>query len=115
LFELHLTPLYQKDLCEFSEISKYPSVRRDIALILEQSISTDKVLNCIKKSNSDLLTDLQLFDLYQGQGIETGKKSFAIGLTFQSFSRNLIESEIDTAMTQILNSLQHDLGAQLRK
>jgi phenylalanyl-tRNA synthetase beta chain len=115
VFELQLMPLYQKDLPHFSDISKYPSVRRDIALVLEQSINADKVLDCIKKSSSDLLNDLQLFDLYQGQGIELGKKSFAISLIFQSFSRNLIESEIDTAVTQILHSLQHNLGAQLRK
>jgi len=115
LFELRLQALMEKDLRKFSEISKYPSVRRDIALVLEQSINADEVLNCIKKTHSDLLSDLQLFDLYQGQGIETGKKSFAIGLTFQSSSRNLIESEIDATVMQILDSLQHDLGAQLRK
>lgn len=115
LFELRLTPLCQVPIPKFKEVSKYPSIRRDIAVVVSEKISAAQVLNCIRLLALETLIDLQLFDVYQGKGIDSGKKSLAIGLIFQAFSRNLTDSEIDTVVEQILNTLEHNLDAQLRK
>ncbi len=115
LFELRVAPLCQTEPIKFKEISKYPSIRRDLALVVEQTISAAKVIAAIRQSAGELLIDCQLFDLYQGKGIEVGKKSLAIGLIFQAVSRNLTESEIDTLIGQILSTLEQSLGAKLRK
>lgn len=115
VFELLLAPLFSAHLPKFKEISKYPSMRRDLALIVDESVSAATLLKYVKEQASTLLVDLQLFDVYQGKGIAPGKKSLAIGLIFQAFSRNLTESEVDTVMTQLLNSLENNLSAQIRK
>lgn len=115
LFELQMAPLCRTYAIDYQEISKYPSIRRDIAIVIEQSTHSDEILNCIQATASELLTEISLFDVYQGQGIEAGKKSLAIGLIFQEFSRNLTESEIDTVMTKILKTLDRNFNAQLRK
>ncbi|NJO16413.1 MAG: phenylalanine--tRNA ligase subunit beta [Thioploca sp.] len=115
LFELRVAPLCQTEPIKFKEISKYPSIRRDLALVVEQTISAAKIIAAIRQAAGELLIDCQLFDLYQGKGIEVGKKSLAIGLIFQAVSRNLTESEIDTLIGQILSTLEQSLGAKLRK
>ncbi|OQW94599.1 MAG: phenylalanine--tRNA ligase subunit beta, partial [Beggiatoa sp. IS2] len=115
LFELQLTPLSQSWLPKFTEISKYPSIRRDIALTVATTITATEILTQIKQNAPHFLTEMRLFDVYQGKGVEPGKKSLAIGLIFQEFSRNLLESEVDTVMTQIVSQLEQNLDAQLRK
>jgi phenylalanyl-tRNA synthetase beta chain len=115
LFELRLAPLCQAHRYHRQEISKYPSVRRDIAVVVSQDISVAQLLDNIKQSATETLIDWQLFDVYQGKGIEPGQKSVAIGLIFQAISRNLTDSEVDTVIGQILSTLEQKLGAQLRK
>jgi phenylalanyl-tRNA synthetase beta chain len=115
LFELRLAPLCQAKRPQFKEISKYPSMRRDIAVLVSEEVSAAQLLDCIQHKNIETLIDLQLFDVYQGEGIEPGKKSLAMELIFQAFSRNLTDSEVDTVVEQILGTLEQHLGAQLRK
>jgi phenylalanyl-tRNA synthetase beta chain len=102
-------------LPKFTEISKYPSIRRDIALTVATTITATEILMQIKQNAPHFLIETRLFDVYQGKGVESGKKSLAIGLIFQEFSRNLLESEVDTVMTQIVSQLEQNLDAQLRK
>lgn len=115
LFELRVAPLCKTYPIKFKEISKYPAIRRDIAMVADQAVSVAAMLAAIRQTAGELLIDCQLFDLYQGKGIEAGKKSLAIGLIFQAISRNLTESEVDTLIRQILSTLEQDLGAKLRK
>lgn len=115
LFELKLAPLIQYYLPKFKEVSKYPSIRRDIAIVVAEQVSATQLFDCIRQNATDLLIELFLFDVYRNEKIEQGKKSVAIGLIFQAFSRNLIESEIDPIIGQIVNILEQQLGAQLRK
>jgi phenylalanyl-tRNA synthetase beta chain len=115
LFELRLASISHAYPQKFEEVSKYPSIRRDIAVVVPESVNANQLLDCIKQCTPETLTDLQLFDVYQGKGIELGKKSLAIGLIFQAFSRNLTDSEVDTIIEQVLNTLEHNLEAQLRK
>ncbi len=115
LFELRLSPLLQASLSKFKEISKYPSVRRDIAIVVGSQISALDALTSIRTTASELLIDAFVFDVYQGEHLATGTKSIAIGLIFQAFSRNLTESEVDTEISNILNALEQSIGAHLRK
>jgi phenylalanyl-tRNA synthetase beta chain len=82
---------------------------------VSEEISAAQLLDCIKEWHVEMLKDIQLFDVYQGKGVEQGKKSLAIGLVFQGDSRNLIDSEIDTVVRQLLRHIEQQLGAELRK
>ena len=115
LFELRLAPLCQTEVPKFKEVSKYPSIRRDIAVVVSDEVSADQLLDCIRDKNIEMLTDLELFDVYQGKGIESGQKSLAIELIFQAEKRNLTDQEVDTVVGQVLSTLEQHLGAQLRK
>lgn len=98
----------------YDDISKYPETRRDLALVADRGISSADVISEINKAGGSLLTKLDLFDVYQGAGLAEGKKSLAIGLTFQHQSRTLDESEVSSAVDQVLDSLREKLGIELR-
>jgi len=98
----------------FDDISKYPETRRDLALVADKGIASAEVLSTIRTAAGTLLTKLDLFDVYEGTGLAEGKKSLAIGLTFQDQSRTLDESEVSSAIDQVLDSLREKLGIELR-
>ena len=98
----------------YDDISKYPETRRDLALVTDKSAASAEVLSTIRKAAGSLLTKLDLFDVYEGAGLAEGKKSLAIGLTFQDQSRTLDESEVSSAVDQVLDSLKEKLGIELR-
>ena len=98
----------------YDDISKYPETRRDLALVADKSAASAEVLSTIRKAAGSLLTKLDLFDVYEGAGLAEGKKSLAIGLTFQDQSRTLDESEVSSAVDQVLDSLREKLGIELR-
>ena len=98
----------------YDDISKYPETRRDLALVADKGIASAEVLSTIRNAAGTLLTKLDLFDVYEGTGLAEGKKSLAIGLTFQDQSRTLDESEVSSAIDQVLDSLREKLGIELR-
>ena len=98
----------------YDDISKYPETRRDLALVADKGIASAEVLSTIRAAAGPLLTKLDLFDVYEGTGLAQGKKSLAIGLTFQDQSRTLDESEVSSAIDQVLDSLREKLGIELR-
>ena len=98
----------------YDDISKYPETRRDLALVADKGIASAEVLSTIRAAAGTLLTKLDLFDVYEGTGLAEGKKSLAIGLTFQDQSRTLDESEVSSAIDQVLDSLREKLGIELR-
>jgi phenylalanyl-tRNA synthetase beta chain len=114
LFELKLAPLLQNKPHKFQELSKYPNIRRDIAVIVPQDVTAIQLMDCIKETAPEILIEWQLFDVYQGDKIDSNKKSLAIGLIFQAFSRNLIDQDVETVVEQLLNTLETKLGAKLR-
>jgi phenylalanyl-tRNA synthetase beta chain len=95
-------------------LSRYPSVRRDLALVLPQQIGFETLRQCVAVHAPDWLQSVNVFDVYSGTGIEPGMKSVALGLILQDFSRTLEESEIDQAIQRILAGLNQDLGVTLR-
>ncbi|MFZ5593467.1 MAG: phenylalanine--tRNA ligase subunit beta [Pseudomonadota bacterium] len=114
LFELRLAVIVQAKLPRFRELSKYPAIRRDIAVIVDDAVSSQAVRECIANTAGELLQNLQLFDVYRGKGIEPGRKSLALGLTWQDVSRTLTDQDIDALMERVVGKLQSDLGAKLR-
>jgi phenylalanyl-tRNA synthetase beta chain len=115
VFEIELDILPSGRLPAFSPISKFPSVRRDISLVLPEGVSAANVLGSVQQAAGDLLRDLQLFDEYRGQGIDSDKKSLTIGLIFQSLSSTLTDEEIEETMKRVLLQVHDDFGGTLRK
>ncbi len=115
LFELEIQLLPEISERKFEEISQFPSLRRDLALVVDTTVPASRVLECVRRAAGKLLVNLQLFDVYDGEGIDSGKKSLALGLTFQKTSSTLIEEEVDSALGGILERLREDLGAILRE
>ena len=115
VFEIKMSAFSVKSGVKFVKYSKYPSVKRDIAIVLDNKIPVSEVINCINLTASDLLENLELFDLYQGEGIDIEKKSLALGLTFQGTSSTLTDREVDDQVDDILSSLQKQFSAILRE
>ena len=97
----------------FAELPKFPSVSRDIALVVEKSVSAGDILKTAKNSGAKILIDAQVFDVYEGEHIEKGKKSVALSLTYQT-DHTLKEEEITAAHQRILDNLGKRLNAELR-
>ncbi|WP_085705685.1 phenylalanine--tRNA ligase subunit beta [Pseudomonas sp. B8(2017)] len=115
LFELVLGDVVEGRLPKFSELSKFPETRRDLALIAGRDVASSSVLEVIRDNAGEWLTDLRLFDVYQGKGIDPDRKSLAVGLTWQHPSRTLNDDEVNTTLQNILTSLEQRLNTTLRK
>lgn len=115
VFELVLAEVALGKMPKFSELSRFPEVRRDLALIADREVSATTVLDVIRENAGEWLTDLRLFDVYQGKGIDPHRKSLAVGLTWQHPSRTLNDDEVNTTTQNILTSLEQRLNATLRK
>ena len=106
--------LEQRKIPAFTDISKFPSVRRDLSVILDQTVSYAMIRACVEKHAPESLQTVRIVSVYTGSGITDGSKSVALGLILQDFSRTLDDIEIDSAVSQILNGLTSDLRATLR-
>jgi len=115
LFELEMSRIPSKKQVKYTNLSKYPSVRRDLSVLVDETIAVGALLQHMKSLAGDYLINLQLFDLYRGEGIDLGKKSLTLGLTFQRSSSTLTDEEVDSLMALILNSLKEKFGATLRE
>lgn len=115
VFELVLSEVAQGRLPKFHELSRFPEVRRDLALLADRDVAASAVLGVIRENAGEWLTDLRLFDVYQGKGIDPHRKSLAVGLTWQHPSRTLNDDEVNSTTQNILTSLEQRLNATLRK
>lgn len=115
LFEVKLTALQQGRVPKAKALSKFPHVRRDIALVLDKSIPSEKVVNTIKGCAGPLLTQVEVFDLYQGKNMDPGKKSLALALILQESSRTLIDTEVNDLMQVVVTTLVNTLQATVRE
>tara|TARA_B100000029_G_scaffold464822_1_gene499033 strand:+ start:7708 stop:10083 length:2376 start_codon:yes stop_codon:yes gene_type:complete len=115
MFSLDITSLLLHKVSVYQQYSKYPSVRRDLALVLHEDIKGTEVVSCIKKAGGELLKEIKIFDLYRGKGIESSEKSLAVGLILQHTSRTLNDTDIDKIIGAVTRRLKDDLGAAIRK
>jgi phenylalanyl-tRNA synthetase beta chain len=115
VFEMLLAEITSGRLPQFAELSRFPEVRRDIALLVDRDVAAASVLAAIRDTAGEWLTDLRLFDVYHGKGIDPHRKSLAIGLTWQHPSRTLNDDEVGSTIQNILTSLEERFNATLRK
>ncbi len=115
VFELDLGFMNEKKLPKYSGLSAYPSTRRDLALLISRDISYNETYKVLKDLKINELVDNFVFDVYEGENVDFGQKSLALGLIFQDFSRTLAEEEITTHVDRIVATLKSELGAVLRK
>ena len=99
---------------KYVEISKYPEVRRDLALLLDESVAFEDIYSIARKTEQSLLKEITLFDVYVGKNLPEGKKSYAVSFTLQDESKTLTDSQIEKIMSKLQNNFQTQLGAQLR-
>ena len=115
LFELKQTALRNGKIPNFHEFSRFPSIRRDLAIVVNESTPAQAVMDCVQKAAGGMLVNLELFDEYRGKGIDSGRKSLALGLTLQDSSRTLNEDDVEQLMAQVMSALKSGLGAQPRQ
>ncbi len=99
---------------KFSPISKYPEVKRDFALLLDEKVTFEEIHTIAKQSEKKLLKDVNLFDVYQGEKLPSGKKSYAVSFTLEDKEKTLTDKQIDKIMSKLQNSFEKQLGAELR-
>ncbi|MFI3198033.1 MAG: phenylalanine--tRNA ligase subunit beta [Methylococcaceae bacterium] len=114
LFELDQNLVLNKQIPVFKALSKYPSVRRDLALIVKEDITASEIINCIKSSAETVLQEVIIFDIYRGKGVEEGSKSIALSLIMQDDTQTLTDSEIDAIVGRLLALLNNEKNAKLR-
>jgi len=114
LFELTPSELPPGRLPVFEPLSKFPAIRRDLALVVAADVTYDQVHACATSAAPSLLRDLILFDVYQGPNIDPGKKSLAFGLILQASSQTLTDQEVTEAISRVVARLTNELGAKLR-
>ena len=114
LLEISLKAVRQVEVPAFKPLSKFPEMRRDLALVVTDVTPVADVMSLIREKAGDYLTKLNLFDIYQGKGIDPDRKSLALGLTWQHPSRTLNEEEVNEAVDNVLAHLADRIDAQLR-
>ncbi|MCG5265050.1 phenylalanine--tRNA ligase subunit beta [Acinetobacter pittii] len=112
--ELNQTAVLQSYVSNFTELSRFPSIRRDIALLISDNINVRDIQQLIEKTGGELLDSTWLFDVYTGQGVEEGKRSLAFALLWQHPSRTLEDAEIKSGMDNIIQVLENTYQATLR-
>jgi phenylalanyl-tRNA synthetase beta chain len=105
---------YVSTKIKFTDIPKYPEVRRDLALLLDESVSFEKVYQIAKQTEKSLLKEINLFDVYQGKNLPEGKKSYAVSFTIQDSTKTLTDTQIDKIMSKLKSNFEKELGATLR-
>jgi phenylalanyl-tRNA synthetase beta chain len=113
-FELDLAPLLRRAIPRARALSKHPSVRRDLAFVVPESVSWATLSQAVREAAGPTLRDLRLFDRYAGKGVESGFKSLAMALILQEESRTLTDREVDTVVAAVTARLEGDHGAVIR-
>ncbi len=113
-FEVDLAALQHRPLARSAALSRFPSVRRDLAFVVPESVSWAALAGTVKRAAGPSLQDLRLFDRYVGKGVESGCKSLAMGLILQEESRTLTDRDIDQVVAQVIAALRGEHGAEIR-
>ncbi|HEX5664104.1 MAG TPA: phenylalanine--tRNA ligase subunit beta [Xanthomonadaceae bacterium] len=113
-FELDLEPLLRRRIARAAALSRYPSVRRDLAFVVPDAVPWASVSETVKAAAGPVLRELRLFDRYLGKGVEPGFKSLAIGLILQEDSRTLTDRDVDGVVAAVMAALQRDHAAAIR-
>jgi len=114
VFEVTLATITQGQVPHFKAVSRFPEMRRDLALVVSAELPVEQLLQEARIQGGEWLQKVTLFDVYQGKGVEEGKKSLALGLTWQHPSRTLTDEEINTQVNQVVTAFSQGYAAELR-
>ena len=114
IFSFELDKLIFESSKSFEEYSKFPSSARDLAFVFDKEVNADDIKEVIQNSAGEFYKDLEIFDIYEGERIDAGKKSIALSISWQSSSKTLLDGDIDTAVEKIVNSIKKELDGTLR-
>ena len=114
VFELSLNDVVDSVVPEFETLSKFPALRRDLALLVDDAVNAGQIEDCLSKIDSDILKSFQLFDVYSGEGVELGKKSLAVAFILQHKERTLTDDEVDSLLKTVTETLSQKLNATIR-
>ena len=115
LFEFEYAAVQGRVPVQFKELSRYPSIRRDLAIVTGVEVTAEELQTEVRSSAGALLKEMLIFDVYQGKGIETGRKSVAFGLILQDSSRTLTDDDVEVVVSRVTESLNKKFGAVLRE
>ena len=114
LFELDFSALQQRTVPAYSEVSKFPPIRRDMAILVDEQVSAGELLNAMNVAKLDFVTEIGLFDVYRGKGIGENQKSLAFFVLMQDSQKSLVDADADKVMAGLLSIVMQQFGAQLR-
>jgi phenylalanyl-tRNA synthetase beta chain len=114
VFELEIDVALAARVPHFRDVSRFPGVRRDLAVVVAESVPVQKLLDCVQNAAGGVLRETTVFDIYRGAGIETGRKSVAIGLNLQDVSRTLTDEETDAIVARVVADLERECSATIR-
>jgi phenylalanyl-tRNA synthetase beta chain len=114
VFEIRLETLLEGKIPAFEPISRFPALRRDLAVVVREKVSAAELLGAAREAAGGLLREARIFDIYRGPGIDSGRKSVALGLILQDSSRTLTDEDADGAMQRVADRLARGLGATIR-
>ncbi|MCL4144860.1 UNVERIFIED_CONTAM: hypothetical protein GTU68_064236 [Idotea baltica] len=114
VFELTLSSVLMAEIPSFATLSKFPAIRRDLALVISGTITAGEIKHCLNGVNSDILKEIQVFDVYTGESLAKGSKSIALAFHMQHGDRTLTDDEVNALMTDITTLLEKQLGATIR-
>ena len=109
-----LMKIIRKNKLQFEELSKYPAVSRDLALLLDNAVEFAQIEEIARQTEKKLLKKVELFDVYQGKNLPEGKKSYAVNFILQDATKTLNDKAIDAIMQKLIKNLTTKLGAELR-
>jgi len=114
LFEIDVDISFEAIVPEYREISRFPAVRRDLAVLLEERISSESLVKEVREGAGELLRDVRIFDVYRGDRIDSGLKSVALGLILQESSRTLTDDDVERVVQAVISRLERKLKAKIR-
>ncbi|MCB5188055.1 phenylalanine--tRNA ligase subunit beta [Methylobacillus caricis] len=114
LFELEVEPLLKRKVAQYTQVPKFPPVRRDMAVVVDENITIQALMDTMRSAKNPLINDIALFDVYRGKGIAEGKKSLAFLVLIQDTQKTLTDIEADAVMASLLDLLVQQHGATLR-
>ncbi|MCC6611000.1 MAG: phenylalanine--tRNA ligase subunit beta [Burkholderiales bacterium] len=114
VFELDLDPLLAVSLPRYAEVSRFPAVVRDLAMVVAEEVAAQAMLGALAAGKPAVVTDVKLFDLYRGSGVEKGRKSLAFRVVMQDTARTLTDAEVEAAMAHLTGILVSRFGGKLR-
>tara|TARA_B100001540_G_C15739290_1_gene611450 strand:- start:949 stop:1386 length:438 start_codon:yes stop_codon:yes gene_type:complete len=106
--------IVQLDKINYQEISKFPKVRRDLSLLIDKSVSFDDLHNLAMKVDNKILRSVNLFDVYEGEELPEGKKSYALSFNMVDDTQTLTDKYVDKLMERLINSFKDQVGAEVR-